>query len=253
VNLAIIQARYSSNRLPGKVLRELQGKPMLLQQIDRVKRANNIDKLVVATSVEESDNPIAELCETNNIEYFRGDLDDVLKRFYDCAAYYNATNLVRLTGDCPLLDPKIIDDTVSLHIKEQSDYTSNCLRLSYPDGQDVEVFTFEALKDAHQNAKKPSEREHVTPFIRNHKNYSKSNLMNGVDLSDYRMSVDHLVDFNFAELVYNELYELNPNFSLNDIINLLKNKPEIKSVNQDIEYNEGYMKSLKEDQEKGFK
>ena len=252
MNLAVIQARFSSSRLPGKVLKPLHGEAMLLQQIKRLKKAKAIDRLVVATSSQASDNPIEALCLEQGIDYFRGDLDDVLGRFYHCALKYNASNLIRLTGDCPLLDPNVVDAAIKLHLASGADYTSNCTERTYPDGQDVEVFTMAALHQAFGKAKKPSEREHVTPYIRENTDFSQAHLTQTADWSELRMSVDHPADFQFAETVYGHLYDANPDFSLADIVALLQAHPEIADINQGITYNEGYLKSLQQDKEQGF-
>ena len=142
--LAILQARFSSSRLPGKVLKSILGKPMLLHQIERIQNSKRIDKLVVATSIEKSDNVIEEICLDNDIEVFRGSLDNVLDRFYQCAKLYNPEHIVRLTGDCPLVDWQAIDQTIQYHVKGKYDYVNNRSKPAFPDGLDVEVITYSA-------------------------------------------------------------------------------------------------------------
>jgi len=225
---------------------------MLLQQIKRLQKARRIDKLVVATSTQASDDPVALMCLEQNITCYRGELNDVLGRFFQCAKLYQGQNIIRLTGDCPLLDPAIVDAAIALHLKTGADYTSNCTQRFFPDGQDVEVFTFSALELANKHAEKPSQREHVTPYIREHNSFSQSHLVQDEDWSQVRMSVDHPVDFKFAECIYQHLYDTNADFTLADIMALLQKKPDLASINQDIEFNEGYLKSLQEDQEQGF-
>ena len=163
--LAILQARTSSTRLPGKVLKPILGKPMLERQLDRLARVRQIDKLVVATSEGPDDNALAELCDRIGFKCFRGSLNDVLDRFYQTAKIYNARNIIRLTGDCPVADPQIIDEIISHYLSGNFDYVSNTIEPTYPDGLDAEVFRYECLEQAWHKAKLPSQREHVTPFI----------------------------------------------------------------------------------------
>jgi len=164
--LAILQARVSSTRLPGKVLKPILGMPMLLRQIERVKQAKLIEQLLVATSDDKSDDPIEQLCRENDIACFRGSLDDVLDRFYQAAKPYQPDHIVRLTGDCPLIDPQLIDEVVVFCLSGDYDYVSNAFEPTYPDGLDVEVFRFPCLQQAWEEAELPSEREHVTLFIK---------------------------------------------------------------------------------------
>jgi len=150
--VAIIQARMSSSRLPGKVLKPILGKPILAYQIERIKQAKNIDKIILATSSNEEDIPLEKLADDLKIKCFRGDLNNVLKRFYDCATENRADTVVRLTGDCPVIDPQIIDEVITLHQEEKSDYTSNTLYRTFPDGLDVEVLSYKTLKSVYENA-----------------------------------------------------------------------------------------------------
>ena len=163
--LAILQARYSSSRLPKKVLKTILEKPMLLHQIERLQHSKMIDKLVVATSTSASDDLIAEMCLDNNIDVFRGNLDDVLDRFYQCAKTYDPKYIVRLTGDCPLIDWQVVDRTIEFFFKGNFDFVETSLK--FPDGLDVEIMSIEALKMAWEAAILPSEKEHVTQFIVN--------------------------------------------------------------------------------------
>lgn len=244
--LAVLQARFSSSRLPGKVLKDLLGEPMLYRQIERVSRSERIDKLVVATSTDSSDEPIEKMCRDKGVHCFRGSLDDVLDRFYRAAEPFFPDNIVRLTGDCPLIDPNVIDSIVELHLAERNDYTSNTISPTFPDGLDAEVVTWNALKTAWENATLPSEREHVTPFI--HKRPERFRLGNYVrpkgDLSHLRWTVDEPEDFLFVQKVYGTLYPENPLFSTGEILKLLHEHPEIEKINNAFERNEGYAKSL---------
>ena len=155
MKLIIIQARMGSKRLPGKVLRKINNRPLLGYQIERVKLAKNYDNLVVATTELEKDKLIVEFCKKNNVDFFLGDEKNVLKRFYDCASYYNAKTIIRLTADCPLVDGKVVDKVIDLYEKNKVDYAANTIppnTRKWPDGSDVEVFSFKALKEAFEKA-----------------------------------------------------------------------------------------------------
>lgn len=244
---AILQARMSSSRLPRKVLLPVLGKPMLARQIERTLLVKKIDTLIVATSDESSDDSIEELCNSLDVACYRGSLEDVLDRFYQAAKKHPADHIVRMTGDCPVIDPDVVDEVIQLHIDSNSDYTSNVSPPSFPDGLDVEVMRFETLEHAWENAKKPSEREHVTPFIREHKNLKQANFKNDYDLSDYRWTVDEKEDYDLICVFYESLYVDNPKFNYHDILNYLEKNPDIIVPNTHFERNQGYKKSLEED------
>ena len=165
MKIAILQARVSSSRLPRKVLKILKGKPMLLHQIERVAQSKRIDQLYVATSNLAEDDEIEDLCNQNGINCFRGSLSDVLDRYYQLSSILQPSHIVRLTGDCPLIDHKIIDNVIDFHIKGNYDYTSNAQPPTFPDGMDVEVMRYGVLKQAWSDAKLKSQREHVTLYI----------------------------------------------------------------------------------------
>jgi len=248
--LAILQARVSSSRLPGKVLKSIFGKAMLLHQIERIQYSNMIDKLVVATSTNASDDAIEKMCQDNNIKVFRGDLNNVLDRFYQCARQYNPKHVVRLTGDCPLTDWKAIDQTIQCHIKGNYDYVNNRSKPAFPDGLDVEVITYSALKSACDNAVLPSEKEHVTLYVRHRKDKFKLGYFySAKDLSHMRWTVDEPEDFILVEKIYKNLYKNNPKFLMKDVLELLNNQPELLKINSHIGTSEGMKKSLKEDEE----
>ena len=244
--LAILQARMSSSRLPGKILKPILGKPMLTLQIERVLRARCIDSLIVATSTDPSDNPVEELCQDLGVECFRGSLDNVLDRYFQAAKHYKAQNLVRLTGDCPLADPDVIDEAIQYFLDHDFDYVTNGGdEPTFPDGLDVEVLKFSALKAAWENATQPSDIEHVTPYITKQPEEFKLGVFKGhPDRSHMRWTVDAPRDFEFVYRVYQELYPVNPQFGTDDILDLLQRKPEIGQINSDIERNEGLKKSL---------
>lgn len=246
--IAILQARMSSSRLPGKILLPILGKPMLHHQIERVLQSKLIDKVVIATSDQSEDNPLESLAFTLGVDCFRGSLNDVLDRFYHAAVDNSATHVVRLTGDCPLIDPSVIDKVIKHHLLYKSDYTSNGNPPTYPDGLDVEVIEFSVLEQAFEQAIIPSDREHVTPYIRSLPNrYHLENVTYTEDLSNLRWTVDELDDFKFVEEIYARLHYENNYFSMGDILSTLNDEPELENINCKYLRNEGYLKSLKDD------
>ena len=243
--LAILQARISSSRLPAKVLLPILNKPMLLHQIERINKSKLIDKLVVATSVNAADNDIKFLCNEHNIDCYRGNLNDVLDRFYNAAKQYNPDVVVRLTGDCPLTDYEIIDNIINCHINGKYDYTSNALNPTYADGLDVEIINIDVLNQAYLEAQLPSEREHVTPFIyKNSERFKLFSYENNIDLSNFRWTVDNKEDFIFITKIYENLYEKNPNFKTADILKLIEEQPDLLQLNKHFRRNEGLEQSL---------
>lgn len=225
---AIIQARMSSSRLPGKVMRPILGAPMLARQIERVSRARRLERLVIATSDHPSDNPIEAFCTALGIRCHRGSLTDVLGRFWGAEQQWGPSeHIVRLTGDCPLADWEVIDQTIDFHVSEMADFTSNDQKLTFPKGLDVEVFRAEHLKTAAREAEDPYEREHVTPFFLNHpERYRLANMECNPPMGHLRWTVDTEEDFEFVERVYRELYPAKPDFTSEDIFNLTKDWPQ---------------------------
>ena len=248
--LAILQARFSSSRLPGKVLLPILEKPMLYQQIRRVERSKKIDQLVVATSVDESDDPIEKMCHEYGIKCFRGNLNDVLDRFYQVTRQYESEHIVRLTGDCPLIDWRIIDQVIDEHLKTSADYTSNTFPATYPDGLDVEVMKASALSEAWEMAKTAPEREHVTVYIRENKQFKQACVANEVDLSSHRWTVDEKYDLDKIRLIYQALHSQKQDFQMKDILDYLKKNPNVDSLNTAYKRNEGMIKSMKQEMNK---
>ena len=246
--LAILQARMSSSRLPGKVMLRTCGKPLLQHQVERVLRTPGIDRLVVATSSDGSDDPIAALCARLGLACFRGSLHDVLDRFVQAARPHAPEWIVRLTGDCPLADPEIIGRVVRQALQGGADYVSSALHPTFPDGLDAECVRASVLEEAWSQARLPSEREHVTAFIYNHpERYRLDEIRNEADLSGLRWTVDEPRDFVFVSQVYEHLYPARPRFGMRDILELLRAHPELAAINGDIARNEGYLKSLRAD------
>lgn len=246
---AILQARVSSSRLPGKVLKPILERPMLVRQIERISRARRFDRLIVATSTDSDDDAIEALCQALGVNVYRGPLDDVLARYHGAAGAFGCDHIVRLTGDCPLADPTLIDDLIELHLDGRFDYSSTGIEPSFPDGLDAEIMTRAALETAHAQARLPSEREHVTLFLYEHPaDFRIGSLTGGRDLSHLRWTVDEPEDFTFVTRVYEALYPSDPGFGTDDILALLDRQPELAQINARFERNEGLRRSRQRDQ-----
>lgn len=226
----------SSTRLPGKVLADLAGVPMILRQIERLKRAKTLKRIVVATSDQPSDDPLAVCLVASGVDVFRGPLDDVLGRFIGAIeAHGPVRTVVRLTADCPLADPGLIDETLVLHQRSGADYTSNTpARRSYPKGLDVEVFETVALKIAAGETSDPYDHEHVTPFLYRHPGRFKiAGLEQAADEGDVRWTVDRPDDLEFVRAVYDELYAADPTFTSDDVRALVRRRPDLAGLGGD--------------------
>lgn len=220
--IAIVQARMGSTRLPGKVLADLCGAPLLQRQLERVRRATSLDRVVVATSTDETDLPIAELCESLDVPCFRGDLNDVLARFLGAISEFNPEVVVRITADCPLISPSVIDSIVHSFFESDCDYLSNTLDPTFPDGVDVEVVRVRALRALARLDTDIHEREHVTLGIyRRPEQFVVRNFTGDPDLSNLRWTVDSPEDLEFVRWVYTKLFYTNPKFDLAEILELL--------------------------------
>ncbi len=249
--VTVIQARMSSSRLPGKVLLPILGKPMLIRMIERVQAAKLIGQLVVATSTNTDDDEIEKLCAEENLICYRGHLTDLLDRHYQVAKIYNAEAVVKIPSDCPLIDPMVIDRVLQKFIdNDDYDFVSNLHPATYPDGNDVEIMSFESLECAWKDATKDYEREHTTPFIWEHnENFCIGNVEweTGLDYSStHRWTIDFPEDYEFIRKVYAELFPVNPHFSLQNILDLIKQKPEIAEINSQYLGKYWYEKHLDE-------
>jgi spore coat polysaccharide biosynthesis protein SpsF len=232
-----VQARMGSERLPGKVLKEVLHKPLLAYQIERLQRAREASAIVILTTTAPKDDPIVQLCATEQIDCFRGPENDVLSRYYLAAKKRKPEAIVRVTADCPLIDPEIVDLVIATYREAlpQWDYVSNSLIRSFPRGLDVEIFSFAALEEVHRLANKESEREHVTPYIYHHpERYRLKNVAAHCDLSSHRWTVDTVEDFELINLLLAELYPTNPNFVMRDVLELCKKHPEWSLINRHI-------------------
>lgn len=245
---AIVQARMGSTRLPGKVLLPILGQPMLALQLERIAAARLVDRVVIATSGHPSDLAVQQFAQIKGIFCIRGAVDDVLDRYHQAAKRTQSEHVVRLTGDCPLIDPDIIDAVVRSHIKDNNDYTSNVHPPTFPDGMDVEVMSFAALDEAWSYADKPSEREHVTSYFRRSLDHMQlGNVSHETDLSQLRLTVDEAEDFEVVKTVFEGLVAQGTKFSLADIVAFLEQNPAVSAQNADIKRNEGFETSLKKD------
>lgn len=234
--VTVVQARMSSSRLPKKVFLPILGKPLLERMLERVSAAKLIGKIVVATSTNFDDDEIEIFCSNSGYECFRGHLTDLLDRHYQVAVKYKADAIVKIPSDCPLIDPIIIDKVISKYVENDDfDFVSNLHPATYPDGNDVEIMSFSSLECAWKEAVKSYEREHTTPFIwENPELFGIGNVEweSGLDYStSHRWTIDYAEDYEFIRKVYEELYPPKKLFTMNDILTLIKQKPEIAEIN----------------------
>lgn len=250
MKLGIIQARMGSTRLPGKIMADIAGKPLIRHVIERSQAAETMDRLVVATTQGAEDDALeAYLKDELRIPCFRGSVDDVLDRFYRCAEPYAPSIVIRVTADDPLKDPEIIDRCVGHLLEEPGlDYCSNTQRPTFPEGLDIEAFRFSALATAAKEANLASEREHVTPFIwKRPERFRLHNFEHEKDLSSWRWTVDKQADLDFMRAVFGVFDGRNGQFSYREVIDLLDSRPDIRAINAGTVRNEGYLKSLQQE------
>jgi spore coat polysaccharide biosynthesis protein SpsF len=251
---ALIQARMKSTRLPGKILADVGGRPMLARMFERVRMAKAVDQLMLVTSTDPSDDPVVEFCIRENVPCFRGSLEDVLDRYYQAALMIKPDTVVRLTGDCPLIDPLIIDSMIAVYKQGHYDYVANSAPPpgTFPDGMDVEVLSFPALERAWIETDKPSHREHVTFYFWQNPDKFRTLRYDGTqDLSSVRLTVDHPQDLEVVREIYARLYAANPFFSMADILALLQQDPGIMDRNKAIRRNEGWASAFEKDRTQG--
>jgi len=236
--IAIIQARMGSTRLPGKVMKDLNGKTVLSHVIERAKQAKMVDDIVIATTIGQTDDCIIAEALKCGAKVFRGSEEDVLCRYYLAAKENSANVVVRITSDCPLIDPKVIDETIDFFKKGNYGIVTNAgndlSERTYPRGLDVEVFTYEALQDAYNNAREKYQQEHVTPYIYEHAKrifYYK----NSVDYSYHRWTLDTEEDWKLIQKLYEQLYHGKHDFYLPEILDVMEENPELFKINKDIE------------------
>jgi spore coat polysaccharide biosynthesis protein SpsF len=236
--VVVVQARMTSSRLPGKVLMPVLGKSLLMQMVERIKRTTYPVTVVVATSTDKSDDVIEEEAKQNDIECYRGSLDNLLDRHYQAAKLFNAGLVIKIPSDCPLIDAKVIDKTIDVYYKHGRiyDYVSNLHPATYPDGNDVEIMTMDCLTRAKEMAQHSWELEHTTPVIWEHPEHFKIGnhiWQTGFDCSmTHRFTIDYIEDYHFILKVFEMLYPAKPHFSCNDILQLLEEHPEIYKLNE---------------------
>jgi len=256
---AIIQARMASTRLPNKVMLKIEGEEVLKFVIRQVKASKFVNKIIIATTKASNDDKIFKFCKKNKIDCFRGSEKDVLDRYYQCAKKFSCDIIVRISADSPFIDPEIIDKTIEKYVKNSYDYVSTNIEkkgktwrnssCNFPQGNSVEICSFKILEKIWKKAKKPSEREHVFPYIQfNSNRYKIKNLKNNKDFSYIRCTIDRLEDLKFIREIHNRLPKRKRIIHMNDIVKIVIKNPELVKINGDIPFDEGYKKSLKEDE-----
>lgn len=247
--IAIVQARMRSTRLPGKALLPLGDKTILSSVVERLRFVEGLADVVVATGDSPANDPIRALCQAEGIPCFSGSEDDVLDRYYHAAQQFRADPILRVTSDCPLVDPAIVRQALELFKAGRGEVVYVGFDLSFPDGLDVEVFAFEALETAWREARLPSEREHVTPFIwKQPDRFPQDRIRNGTMVSEERWTVDQPEDYEFVKAIHAALYRSGPSFGMKEILSFLETHPELRQLNAGIVRNEGYIKSIRDDQ-----
>ncbi|MFW6129764.1 MAG: cytidylyltransferase domain-containing protein [Atribacterota bacterium] len=241
----IIQARTSSTRLPGKILKKLpynKDITVLEQVVRRVKKAKNIETIVVATTEDKSDDKIIEVLEDYDVKIFRGSMEDVLARYYNSAKKHNINPVVRITSDCPCIDWNILDKIINIYKESDYEYVSNTINRTYPHGLDAEVFSFEVLGKVYNKAKRDEFREHVTAYILSSNEFNIKNISAPQNLKfpDIRITLDTEQDYALLCAVYGFLYKKKKYFDTTDIINLFKQKPWLKLINKNVKQKKIY-------------
>ena len=243
---AIIQARIGSTRLPGKVLMKLNEDTVLSLLLKQLKHSKFLTEIIIATTTNPEDDVIEKFAISNNIKLFRGDSDNVLDRYYQCAKNFSLTHIVRITADNPLIDPEIIDQAIKKYSTFNYDYLTNSIDRTFPNGTEVEIFSLDALEIAWKYAKKKSEREHVTSyFYNNPKKFKIHHFKQKKNQSKFRYTIDRKEDYALVVEILSRIKKRPIRTS--DIIDLLTTNPQLLKLNSHIITNEGYIKSIKED------
>ena len=236
--VAVVQARMGSSRFPGKVMKKINNEPLIGLLLERLKISKKITNIVVATSKNQDNIPLIKYLKDNKYDFFQGSENDVLDRYAKAAKIFCADVILRITGDCPLIDPYMIDETIEIFLKEKIDYLSNTNPPSFPDGLDIEITNLHELNTANLESKDSYDREHVTPFIKRKKNIKIFNYKNPENLSNLRWTVDEVEDFEVVEKIFSHFFP-RIDFSWKEVFNLYKTKPEIFEKNLKIKRNEG--------------
>ena len=231
----IVQARMNSSRLPGKILKRVLGKTLLEYQLERLNRVVNVDKIIVATTDQSIDDSIVELCDRLSTSTYRGSESDVLHRYAEAAQTYGSATVVRITSDCPLIDPALIDRTIDFYKESAFDYVSTDNDV-YPRGMNVEIFSKAMLDTANDKALQSADREHVTPYFYQHpERFSIGTYNEAIQASQYRLTVDALEDFQLIQVLLENIYPKNNTFSLDDILTYLQDNPQLTDINKHIQ------------------
>lgn len=244
---AIVQARMGSTRLPGKILKPLAGKPALWHLVNRLNRARRLKDVIIATTTNPEDDVVIKFCEENGIKCFRGSENDVLDRYYQAARLFDADPVIRITADCPVIDPAIVDEVIEGFFA--GNYDVYGLGGEFPDGLDCAIFAYWVLEDTWKEAQLPSEREHVGPYMEKHPEKYRIDSYRKFDgLAHHRWTLDEEADLRLLQALYERLYKPGEIFLTSDILALLAREPELMQINGGIIRNEGYLKSLHEDE-----
>ncbi len=232
----IVQARVGSTRLPNKVLMDLCGRPVLWHVLNRLRKSQLISGIIIATTILPDDDAIQQFCEENDAAFYRGSSENVLSRYYEAAQKYDVKRIIRITSDCPVIDPVLIDEMIKEFEKSGADYLSNSIVRTFPRGLDTEIFPFRVLEQVFYEAAKPHELEHVTPYIYQHPELFKlQNFAGEIDYSALRWTLDTEEDYRLIKEIYDALYEENGMFYWKDVLKLFNEKPELAEINRHIE------------------
>lgn len=246
--LAVIQARLGSTRLPAKVFLDLAGRPVLAHVIERMRRSRLTTETIVATTISADDLPIVRLCAEMGVRVYCGHESDPLERYYQAARLYGADHVIRIKGDCPAIDPGIVDEGIRLHLASGADYTGNTLDRTYPVGQDVEILSRQTLETVWRQARLLSEREHVTLYIPKHAEaFRIAHLKQFRDLSAKRWTIDYPEDYEMLRQVFAALYPRDPAFGMEAVLDFLAERPELEQINAHVRVDAGVQISLARD------
>lgn len=248
----MIQARMKSTRLPSKVLLNLAGRPVLAHVIERLRRSRLTSDFIVATTIAAADMPIVKLCAEMGVRVYCGHEHDPLERYYQAARLFGGEHIIRIKGDCPAIDPEIVDQAIRLHLQTGADYTSNTLERTYPVGQDVEILRRQALEQVWRNAGLCSEREHITLYVPKHPELFKiCHLKQLEDLSSKRWTIDYPEDYELLKVIFDELYPRDPVFGMRSVLEFLSHRTELEKINAHIRVDAGVLISLANDRPAG--
>lgn len=254
----IVQARMGSTRLPNKALLKIGDKPMLQHVVNQIKKSKYVDEIIIATTTSKKDEKIVTFCKKNNLNYFRGSNQNVLNRYYHCSKKYSCDPVVRISSDCPFIDPYVIDKTVEIFFAKSYDYVSNNIEkiknkwensiCNFPQGMVIEICNFRSLEKAWKNARKPSEKEHVFPYVQfTPSKFKIFSFSHESDLSYIRCTVDKKQDLKFVREVWRRIPKSKKIIHISDIEKIIKKEPHLIEINNSIKYDEGYLKSVEKD------